>query len=95
MIVTCSSLLNKSCNTYIILIIDILITEYSQPQEMFGAKDTMVNTDNYSYADRIFESEIKSLVNSTDKYYANYQYRDVMTFGFFEMLRARDEYRKR
>lgn len=64
-------------------------------KEMFKEKETMRNTSELNYADKIFEAEIKALVSVTDKYYEGYQYQNVLTSGFFEMIRARDEYKKR
>jgi leucyl-tRNA synthetase len=70
-------------------------TLYDWIKDMINDKDKMRNTSDLSYPDQIFDAEIKSLVQAVDKFYANYQYRDVMTFGYFEMIRARDQYIKR
>jgi len=70
-------------------------TLYEWIQEMISHKNSMRNTKEFSYPDQIFEAEIKMLVQASDKYYVKYQYRDVMTSGYFEMIRARDQYVKR
>jgi leucyl-tRNA synthetase len=70
-------------------------TLYDWIKDMIAVKGTMRNTSEFSYADQIFDAEIKSLVHIVDGFYAKYQYRDVMTFGYFEMIHARDQYIKR
>lgn len=44
--------------------------------------------------DRIFLAEIFHNVNVAEKAYEAYNFRDAQKYGFFELQKARDKYRK-
>jgi hypothetical protein len=47
----------------------------------------MRNTEELSLFDKIFESEMNIIIQKVDLHYSNYDYRDVINFGFFDMIR--------
>ncbi|KAF8522737.1 hypothetical protein BU17DRAFT_86642 [Hysterangium stoloniferum] len=46
------------------------------------------------YHDRVFEEEIKELINTTQQHYERMNFKDAVKYGFFEMQIARDWYRE-
>jgi hypothetical protein len=65
----------------VLKIVNLLIKEF------ISIKDSMRNTEDQSLFDKIFDSEINILIQKVDSHYSNYDYRDVINFGFFDMLR--------
>jgi leucyl-tRNA synthetase len=63
--------------------------EWTEQQKANYRTDT-----NYNYYDNVFESEINRAIKLTEESYDKMLYKDVLKFGFFELQKARDNYRE-
>jgi len=61
---------------------------------MFANKDKMNQGQPSTFSERVFAANIAALTKKADYYYTRLDFREVITTGFFDMLKARDEYRK-
>ncbi|KIY63254.1 leucine-tRNA ligase [Cylindrobasidium torrendii FP15055 ss-10] len=62
-------------------------------EEMVKDQDSL-RTGPRTYHDNVFENEINELINITKGHYENYEYKDALKFGFYELQSARDWYRE-
>ncbi|KIJ34886.1 hypothetical protein M422DRAFT_262845 [Sphaerobolus stellatus SS14] len=53
-----------------------------------------LRTGEKNYHDRVFEEEIKELINTTQDRYEQMHFKDALKYGFYEMQIARDWYRE-
>ncbi len=49
--------------------------------------------DNFTYQDRVFDTEMNQLIIMADEAYENMMYRDALKSGFYDLQAARDRYR--
>jgi len=64
-------------------------------QEMIQHKSSMVNSKPTNFNEKLFEAEISFYCKKADHHYERLEFRDAVTAGFFDLQKARDEYRKR
>lgn len=63
-------------------------------KEMLNSKDTMRSGPPSTFWERVFDSQIQKAARLCDKSYEQLLFRDAVNIGFFEIQKARDEYRK-
>lgn len=47
----------------------------------------------FTYHDRVFDSEMNHIINQTEEAYENLMFREAMKHGFYDLQAARDRYR--
>ncbi|KAL3880632.1 hypothetical protein ACJMK2_032856 [Sinanodonta woodiana] len=73
-----------------------LYTYIEWVREMIVTKDTLRNckADQYTFNDKVFDSEINISIQETQKYYDEMKYKEALRTGFFEFQTIRDKYRE-
>jgi len=54
-----------------------------------------MRTDEWTFFDHLFDNAINENILKTKEAYDVLKYRDVLKYGFFEMMTIRDEYKMR
>jgi leucyl-tRNA synthetase len=74
---------------------NLSLTSDHTNEELTEYQKTNYRTDtNYNYYDQVFESEINRSIKLTEESYENMLYKDVLKYGYFELQKARDNYRE-
>ncbi|XP_047517549.1 leucine--tRNA ligase, cytoplasmic [Pieris napi] len=62
-------------------------------KEMVATKSSL-RTGEYNFHDKVFTSEMNSLIQQTDENYSKVLFKEALKTGFFELQAARDKYRE-
>ncbi|XP_066447350.1 leucine--tRNA ligase, cytoplasmic [Eleutherodactylus coqui] len=63
-------------------------------KEMLANFDNLRSGNNYTYNDRVFESEMNAGILKTEQNYEKMMFKEVLKTGFFEFQAAKDKYRE-
>ncbi|KAL1506028.1 hypothetical protein ABEB36_005464 [Hypothenemus hampei] len=63
-------------------------------KEILKSKDILRSGKNYTFNDKVFESEINLKIKETDDFYTKMLFKEALRTGFFELQAARDKYRE-
>lgn len=70
-----------------------LTKEIAWMQEIIAAESSLRTGPPATYADRVFANEINFAVQTTQRNYDEYLFREALKSGFYDLQAARDEYR--
>ncbi|XP_066146894.1 leucine--tRNA ligase, cytoplasmic [Euwallacea fornicatus] len=63
-------------------------------KEILQSKESLRSDKNYSFNDKVFESEINLKIKETDDFYGKMLFKEALRTGFFELQATRDKYRE-